>query len=339
MKRHIKLIVMLGVLVVLIAGALIQKQFFPAEIESDYADDGASTLRYAANDVSADNITAFSYEYQGETVSFVLSEGGWTLEGENAPATDSELITAMAVAIACPSGSNKLENVSPEKLADYGLDAPEIKVTVSEGDKKQAFLFGDYNSIADEYYFCSEESPETVYTVSSSAREAFAYTLEDLLVYDTLAEIEADSVTSVSMSDSEKETVISSVKTPTEENEDGYTYSAQRTENGETTDYSYADFYRLAEAIGTWNIDEFVTCDADADTSYGFDAPKTLTVNYTVQKSIEATGSSGGYITTEESFSLILGSKDEEGFYYCKTNEASPMIYKLSSKVFSEIFG
>lgn len=329
---------MLGVLAVLIVGAIIQKQFFPAEKDADYSEDGASKLAYAANDVVLENVTALSYEREGVTLSFKKIEEIWVLDEENAPNVDPELVHAMATAISGLSGANRMENVAEDKLAQYGLVEPSLKVTVSEGAKVRTYIFGDYNKTAKEYYFCNEADKSLVFTVVSSSYEAFDHTLADLLVFDTLPEIAAENITAFTFADSGGEIAIKSIKTPTDENEEGYTYSAEITQNGVTEEYSYADFYRLAEAVAEWNIDEFITADASASVEYGFDSPRTLTVSYTERMAIEAEGASGGYIDTEKEYTLVLGGVADDGCYYVKVDEGSRMIYKISSPVFSEFF-
>lgn len=339
MKRSAKLFIMLGILAVLIVGAVIQKVFFPAQPDVGLSQDGGSTILYAVNDVVAENVTAFTYERDGEALSFKKNGEAWVLDEENAPTIDADLVSAMVIAIASPGGKNKMENVPSENLASYGLDAPALSVTVHEGSRVRTYLFGSYNKTAKEYYFCDKAIPDTVYTVPSSSFEAFAYTLEELIVHEKLPEISADSITSVSFENAEGKTVISAVKTPTEENEEGYEFSAKIERNGEESEYSYAELYRIAEEIAAWNIDEFITLNDAEPSEYGFDSPSYLMVNYTERKELEAEGTSGGFIDTERSFTLVLGKADEEGKYYVKTSEDSRLIYKISTNIFTEFFG
>ncbi len=338
MRRSAKLFIMLGILTVLIVGAVIQKVFFPAQPNSDLSDGGASTVLYASNDVVAENVTAITYE-KGETALSFNKEGeAWVLDDENAPIIDGQLISAMVTAISTPAGKNKMENVPFENLTSYGLDSPALSVTVHEGSRVRTYLFGDYNKTAKEYYFCNRAIPDTVYTVPSTSFEAFSYTLEELIVHEKLPEISPDSITSVSFENADGKTVISAVKTPSDENETGYEFSAKIEKNGAKEDHSYAELYRMAEEIGAWNIDEFVTLNDSEPSEYGFDFPSYLTVNYTERKEIEAEGTSGGYIDTEKTFTLILGNADENGKYFVKTSENSRLIYKISTNIFSEFF-
>ncbi len=338
MKRSAKLFIMLGTLAVLVAGAVIQKVFFPAEPDVGLSEDGGSSVQYAANDVVAENVTTFTYEKDGESLSFKKNEEVWVLDEENAPTIDGDLISAMVSAIASPGGKNKMENVPSENLASYGLADPALSVTVHEGARVRTYLFGSYNKTAKEYYFCDKAIPDTVFTVPSSSFEAFAHTLEELIVHEKLPEISADSITSVSLEGSEGKTTVSAVKTPSDANEEGYEFSAKIEKNGAQEDYSYAELYRMAEEIAAWNIDEFVTLNDSEPSEYGFDSPSYLTVNYTERKEIEAEGTNGGYIDTENSFTLILGNTDEEGKYFVKTSEDSRLIYKISTSIFTEIF-
>ncbi len=338
MKRSTKLFIMLGILAVLIAGAVIQRVFFPVETDSDYSDEGAGSVSYAANNVVAENVTALSYE-KGETnLSFKKNGETWFLDEENAPSIDGEIVSAMVTAISNPAGKNKMENVPSESLASYGLDAPALSVTVYEGERVRTYLFGDYNKTAKEYYFCDRAIPDTVYTVPSISFEAFSYTIEDIIVHEKLPEISADSITSVSLENSDGKTVISVVKTPSDENEVGYEFSAKIEKDGSEEEYSYAALYSMAEEIATWNIDEFITLNDTVPSEYGFDSPSILEVNYIERRELEAEGTSGGYIDTENTFTLIFGKADEDGRYYVKTGEASRLIYKISSSIFTEIF-
>lgn len=339
MKRSAKLFIMLGILAVLVAGAVVQRVFFPAEPDVGLSEDGGSTVLYAVNDVTAENVTAFTYEKDGESLSFKKNGEVWVLDEENAPTVDADLVSAMVTAIASPGGKNKMENVPSENLEAYGLTSPSLSVTVYEGSRVGTYLFGGYNKTAKEYYFCNKAIPDTVYTIPSSSFEAFAYTLSELVVHEKLPEIAADSITSVSLENSDGKTVITAVETPSLKEDGVPDISAKIEKNGVESEYSYAELYRMSEEIAAWNIDEFVTLNEDEMSAYGFESPSYLTVNYTERKEIEAEGTSGGYIDTENSFTLVLGIADEEGKYYVKTSDDSRLIYKISTSIFTEIFG
>ncbi|MEE0969316.1 MAG: DUF4340 domain-containing protein [Clostridia bacterium] len=334
MKRYKKLGAMLGVLLLLVIAALLQRQFFPEDNSDMLNDDGGSLTVYQIANIDEDNITALSYEMDGETLAFKKKEGGFVLDGENAPDVDTELISAMANAISNAGGKNKLLDVKSEKLVDYGLDDPSLTVKIEQGTKITTLLFGAYNKIAGLYYVADKNIPDIVYTVESSVYEAFDYSIEDLLVYDELPQIAAENINSLTISD----VTLKKIKTPTDENEEGYTYSAERIENGKTEDYSYADYYKLCELISKWNIDKFAGFDDDSeDNIYGFENAFKMTVEYTERQKVDVEGASGGYYDVDKSITIILGGRDEEGHFYCKTEEDSPLVYKLSPEKFPDL--
>ena len=140
MKRHLKLIIMAGILCVLVVVALVQKEFFPKDSEEGHSENG-STVYYAANDISADSLTGISYTLENKTLVFTKLSEDWALAEENAPAIDGELISAMAEAISTPSGRGRLFEVYAEKLSDYGLDEPSLAVSVETAEGTRTFLF------------------------------------------------------------------------------------------------------------------------------------------------------------------------------------------------------
>lgn len=337
MKRHAKLLIMLGLLTVLIVGAVIQKQFFPSEREEGLTDPGSSVTKYATNDIVAENVKAFSFS-KGDVSLFFVKEGdAFKLEGENTPNIYSEKVLEIIKAVAGISASNRVESVDEESLTLYGLDSPSVSFTVRDSEKTKTYIFGDYNKTVKEYYFC-EKGANTVFTVPSSAFEAFDVTLEDVIVHDTLEKVEADSINSFTFENASGKTEIIKIKTPTDENDEGYNFSAEIVVNGKRSDYSYSDFYNIAEEIAAWNINEFVTADNNKASEYGFDSPSVLTITYTERQELEVEGAGGGYIDKESTLTLYLGSVADDGLYYCKTSESSPLIYKLSALILSETF-
>ena len=331
MKKNTKLLLMLGVLALLI----IIYFALPKEPKATGEPNDTETY-YKVSDTDIENVTAISYEADGTVLSFKVTDGKWRLDKANAPEIDSSLISDMVSSISDAAASNKLEGVSAERLADYGLDAPSLKVTLTEGDKTVSYIFGDLNKMINEYYFAREGGTDTVFTVPVKVKAAFSYTLEELLIYDKLAAVPEGTITSIAFKKGDYETVITEVKTPSDDTE--YTYSATLTKNGRTEDCSYADFERLASSVYEWNIDDFVCYAEDGGAEYGFDTLKTLTVNYTEKQAVNAEDSTDGYFYADRSVTVILGNVDTDGRYYCKVSESSPLVYKLSSDVFGEFF-
>ena len=61
----------------------------------------------------------------------------------------------------------------------------------------------------------------------------------------------------------------------------------------------------------------------------------TLTVTYTVREKLEADSATGGYVESEETYTVYL-SNDEDGTLYAKSDADSSLIYRLTESKLSE---
>lgn len=343
MKRIVKLSVMVVLLAVLIGA-----YFLVSNMEKEEAPDSGKTY-YDATDIEAEAVFKMSYTKDGVQISFEKDDDWFWSENPAVP-LNKEILEKMESYIVNLSGLNRIEDVQEEQLAHYGLDEPSLTVSVTDFSHTQTFVFGNYNATIDAYYFTSPDYETTVFTASSSLVEAFDYALTELVVKEELPEIEADKITSVNFERGGESVIYSVVKTPnpdakendgTDSSEDAeFLYSATIELDGKTQDFSYAELYRLMEAIGDWSIGELVSCDGKSDKTYGFDSPATLTVKYTQTKQYEASGGgSASEIEVESEASLVLGKYNPDGYFYVKSTSDSPLIYLLPYKVFSELFG
>ena len=339
MKRSKNLLILLAVLVLLVLAYIVMMQF----VKDTEDDDNGKEIYYEATDVVRENITSIAVGEDG--LSFSAAGDDWVYDKDADLPIDSSAVALMADTVANLTGTYRLTDVSDEALEEYGLTSPSLTVKVTEGSKEKVFYFGNYNSSVSAYYFCSHDAKRLVFLVSSDAYSAFDCELSDLIVKEEAAVIDADMITSVSLRQSDGSEVIYSAEQVDsgEKDEDGgiiYEHKAYITEGGVTLDCSYADFYELACDIGELEFSHLAGYTEADSSNFGFDAPSVLTVRYTVREETEADGSSGGYLEHTEEYTLVLGSADEDGYYFCKTGEDSKLIYKLSPalKAFFEKF-
>lgn len=338
MKRARNLIIML-IVVLLLAGAYLLVTALTKEETSDKE----AIVGYEISTLNPETINKLSFTVGEETLSFEKIGETWKWSTEINADVDSEAIAKIAATAAGISGLNRIQNVTEDRLSEYGLLNPTLYVSASDGAKSQEFYFGSYNGTVDAYYLTSTDYPSTVFTVIATARDAFDITIEDLIVKEVLPSIDADNLQSAMLEldgSNIAYTVIKIANPDSKGEDDKYIYSAKRTINGIDEKYSYADLYRFAEAIEKWELGELVSYTrAEAD-RFGFDKPAKLTVNYTDEREYDGgEGASNATIKVDESFTLILGDYNDEGYFYCKTDEVSPFIYKLPYKEFSELFG
>lgn len=333
MKRSKKLITMLALLAIL-AVICYAVTLIP---NNDGKDDDKVT-EYSAVSLDVTTVTAISVTNESGDFDFIKKNDTWVLDTENAPDIDTKLIQSMAQTISAVTAHNRIENVTDDKLSDYGLGKgnADIIVTLTTTGGDMVCEIGDYNSIADEYYFRCYADASTVYTAGSALRETFIFSTEDIIQKATMPDINSESITAVSIGD----TTYTQVKTEngaasSDEENEKYLYSATVTKNGETTDASYADYEVIASGISALTLDYEAFTDVES-TDYGFDTPRIMTVYYDEQRDITADGASGGYIIENKEYSLYIGVQD--GNVYAKTSLDSRVVYSLSADFITEYF-
>ena len=330
MKKTQRLLLMLLVLSVLICLCLV--------VRSCDEDDEPEQeeIVYDASDIDGDSVTALTVENEYGTFAFELDGDAWVLSEAPDVQIQSDVVASLAQSMIDVTGTNRIDGVTD--LSQYGLDEPQIKVTVKDKNGDETYRIGNLNGLISAYYFCSEQHPEYVFTVESSVCESFMLADSEFLTLDFPQPPEADSIKSVEFKtgdtavvyDSLKEFLYNDEEQITDDNPDGavYSHTATKTADGKTSDYSYADFYRLAEAVAaiTPSGDYFWTA---SDNELYFASPVTLTVTYTVKEALEADSAAGGYIESEETYTVYISS-DEEGVLYAKTDAESSLIYRLT---------
>lgn len=336
MKKTQRLLLMLLVLSVLICLCLM--------VRSCDEDDEPrqEEIVYDASDIDGDSVTALTVENEYGTFAFELDGGAWVLSEAPDVEIQSDVVESLAQSMIDVTGSNRIDGVTD--LSQYGLDEPKIKVTVKDKNGDETYRIGNLNGLISAYYFCSEQHPEYVFTVESSVCESFMLSDSEFLTLDFPQPPEADSIKSVEFKTGDESVLYDSVKEflyndedqVTDDNPNGavYSHTSTKTAGSKTADYSYADFYRLAEAVAAIKPSGDYLYTPEDNTLY-FASPITLTVTYTVQKTLEADNAAGGYIESEETYTIYI-STDEEGTLYAKTDAENSLIYRLTEDSLTE---
>ncbi len=330
MKKTPKLLLMILVLLVLVCLCLLVRS----------CDDDEPTpqqqIIYDASDIDGDSVSALTVTNENGSFAFKKQGDAWVLTEAANLEIQSDIVAQLAQNMIDVTGTNRIDGVTD--LTQYGLDEPKIKVTVTDKNGEETYRIGNLNGIIKAYYFCSEQHPEYVFTVESSVCEAFQLAPSEFLVLDFPQPPEADSITSVEFKTGGESIIYNSVteflyndqEQITDDNPNGavYSHTAAKTVNGKTSDYSYADFYRLAEAVAAIKPsgDYFYS---EADNERYFSSPATLTVTHTVRQKLEADSAAGGYVEKDETYTVYLSS-DEDGTLYAKTDAESALIYQLT---------
>ena len=133
------------------------------------------------------NVRQMSYtDGSGETVSLIFDEASsaWLYAGD--PDYPVNQTTAAAMASAASAVSAVREITAPEAEDSYGLDSPVLTVSITfSDDSTVTYKVGDYNSYSQTYYM-SVTGSDSVFAIESTLKTKFSYTLDDLIVLESL---------------------------------------------------------------------------------------------------------------------------------------------------------
>lgn len=171
-KQFIVLIILLAVCVTAYIGLRIYNDKQDKKKEAE-----AAAEKITVTDLKTDDITAFSYQYQDQTLSFAKEDGSWYYEGDKSVSIDQDAIATMLSNVTALEATDSVKDY--ENLSDYGLDAPVNVITLTTADGTTTLNFGSENTMLSGYYLL-KEGDDTVYLVGTTAKTAFDMSVEQL---------------------------------------------------------------------------------------------------------------------------------------------------------------
>ena len=155
-------------------------------------------------DVNSDDITSFSYVYDGETYSFEKEDDTWYYADDHSLKLNQDRIKAMILKVAPLKADQVIENVTD--MSQYGLADPERTIQYETADRSVIINIGNLNSMTSQYYIAFP-SEMKVYVVATNVVTGFNYTLEDLVEETTEATETAETETAETETTEAVETV------------------------------------------------------------------------------------------------------------------------------------
>ncbi len=295
----------------------------------------ASDASYTVLSLDVESMRALSYLSSDGELAFTLVDNAWHwTENEKLP-LDSARFAAMVSGLQPLTSTVKIDAPNAEKLAEFGLDVPTNRVTLTDASGTHTLLIGAYNRYNGLYY-AALDTTDTVYMIGASVADALRLPIADLIAHDTLPTITAGKIDSVSLSVGG--TTQKYVCAAAEDGSDGRAWYAEQADGQKIAldDTLNGD---LTVALSSLSFGDCLSRDAEADAAkYGLDTPATLTVGY--RTDVKGTDMSGNETTTEvkHSVSILVGHVDAESGCYYATLEGSPLIYLLDSPVFPKLF-
>ncbi|MCR5754587.1 MAG: DUF4340 domain-containing protein [Acetatifactor sp.] len=161
------------VLVALVVALFAVKQYQKAQSKKPQENTDITLV-----DINQDDIKRISYDYGGETYTFVKKDDTWCYEQDQSLNITQYMITSMAGKLAPLTATGAIENVTD--VGQYGLDDTARKIVWETSDSTYEIEVGDYNTISAVNYI-KFPSENTVYTVKSATVTAFEKSLDDVV--------------------------------------------------------------------------------------------------------------------------------------------------------------
>ena len=200
-KKQRQMIGMLLALVVLAAAFLGIRQYNKnASSATSTTEDTQETVL----DVNSDDITSFSYVYEGEPYAFEKEDDTWYYADDHSLNLNQERIKAMILKVAPLKADQVIENVTD--MSQYGLADPERTIQYETADRSVIINVGNLNSMTSQYYVAFP-SEMKVYAVTTNVVTGFNYTLDDLVEETTEATETAETETAETETTESVETV------------------------------------------------------------------------------------------------------------------------------------
>lgn len=174
-KQKKQLLVMVILLVIGILAYVGIRIYSEKQEEKKAAEEEENKI--AVTDLESDDITEFSYQYEGEVLEFVKEDGTWYYKGDKTISMDQDQISSMLETAVGLEAETEVTDY--ESLSDYGLDTPSNTITLTGENKTVTLLLGNKNEMLSQYYVKKEEE-DTVYLISVSLESVFGKSVSDL---------------------------------------------------------------------------------------------------------------------------------------------------------------
>lgn len=136
-------------------------------------------------DITTEDINAFSYQYNNETLSFVKEDGTWYYEADKSISLDQDTMETLAATAAQLTAEQEIKDY--EDLSEYGLETPLNTITLTTGDGTTTLLIGNKNDMLSQYYVKTDQS-DSIYLAGSAVYTTYQKCIADLTVTESTEE-------------------------------------------------------------------------------------------------------------------------------------------------------
>ena len=192
MKRSKRLYILLGVLVVVCAGTY-------GVLQYEERKEQISNSEEVVLEISGDDVTGLSWEYNSETLSFHKGDI-WTYDDDEAFPVNEDKINELLDVFREFGVSFVIEDV--EDYGQYGLDDPVCTIHIETADETYEIQLGDYSTMDSERYVSIGDG--NVYLVQEDPLDSFDAVLRDMIRNDETPSFGSAQVAQIQFSGSEE---------------------------------------------------------------------------------------------------------------------------------------
>lgn len=278
-------------------------------------------------EINTDEIKEISFASKEITCSFSKNDDNWIYAEDESFPLDQDSFKEILNKFGSVDSEREIENA--EDLSEYGLDDPDIKVTIKDQDEKQYVLeFGNVNDITGNCYMLMDNDDKIIYMVDSSLKDSLAFSVNDLAEKEQFPSITATTIIKLTVEKPGEDTV------SLEKDEESATGWEYRKGSSVKREVDSSKTQELLNAVSGFTWNSFVTADIDNLSSYGLENPVKIIIDYQITEEVEDTEEdtedSTETVTTDKEEILLLGKQDDSGAYYAKLNSQS-YVYKIQS--------
>ena len=184
---------------------------------------------------AAEDLEQIEYTYNGQTYTLQYSGGSWQLAQDPAYHLDESVCNTMRTAL---MALNAKRSLTPQAGEDYGLDSPQLTVTVTTAGQSTTLTFGAENPVTGELYV-QKAGDGAIYTVSGNKAACFQLDKAGLFGSFCPTGLTASAITQVAYTLADGTSVtLNDVSEPTE--------SADSTDGDSASSSAYETVWRLA---------------------------------------------------------------------------------------------
>ena len=167
MKTKQRVLLALLAAAVLLGAALwaVTRSNAKAEQATSAAAEGSIPLSTFA----AEDMEQIEYTFNGEAYTLQYSGGSWQLAQDPAYHLDESTCNTMRTAL---MALNAKRSLTPQAGEDYGLDSPQLTVTVTAAGQSTTLIFGAENPVTGDLYV-QKAGDDAIYTVSGNKVACF----------------------------------------------------------------------------------------------------------------------------------------------------------------------